>query len=76
MDTDQEYRVFGHTVVTVTTVVTAKSESEAYKKASEKLPSLTAYGGNGGTDKLVGVEDENDTVAADENIVYDDIERL
>lgn len=71
------YRVFGHTSVTVTIEVNAKSEEEAYEKAREELDSLTAYFGNGGTDKLVGVDGYNESsVSADEEIEYDDIELL
>lgn len=70
------YRVYGHTTVVVVTEVNAESEAEAYKKASKKLSGLGAYCGNGGTDKLIGVEGGYDSVSADENITYDDIELL
>lgn len=72
-----KYRVSGHTSVTVTIEVNAKSEEEAYEKALEELDSLTAYCGNGGTDKIVGVDGYNESsVSADETIEYDDIELL
>lgn len=71
-----KYRVYGHTNVTVTTVVEADSEEEAYEAANDKLCCLVAYCGNGGMDKLVGVDDEDDSVSADEGIEYDDIELI
>ncbi|MPN15540.1 hypothetical protein SDC9_162874 [bioreactor metagenome] len=69
-----KYRVCGHTTVTVTIEVMADSEDEAYDIAKNELCSLTPYGGNGGTNKLVGVDGDNEDVDADEDIEYDDIE--
>ena len=66
----------GTTVVTVCKEVWANSESEAYDKASSELSSLTEYCGNGGIDKLIGVEGDDESVAADGYIEYDDIEML
>ena len=70
------YRVYGHTPVTVAVDVTAYSEKEAYEKAAEELGSLMAFSGNGGLDKLVGVNEPNQSVSADEEIEYDDVEVL
>jgi hypothetical protein len=71
-----KYRVCGHTTVTVVVEVVAESEAKAYEKASDELCNLDAYVGNGGTDKLIGVYGDGQSVSADEEIVYDDIERL
>lgn len=70
------YRVYGHTPVTVAVDVTAYSEKEAYEKAAEELGSLMTFSGNGGLDKLVGVNEPNQSVSADEEIEYDDVEVL
>ena len=67
------YRVFGHTTVTVVTEVIADNETEAYEKAVNDLFDLDSYAGNGGTDKLIGVSGDCQSVAADEEITYDDI---
>ena len=72
----KKYRVYGNTVVTVIKEVWANSESEAYDKAYNQLSSLTAYCGNGGDDKLIGVDNENESVFADDKIEYDDIEMI
>ena len=72
----KKFRVMGTTVVTVCKEVWANSESEAYDKASSELSSLTEYCGNGGIDKLIGVEGDDESVAADGYIEYDDIEML
>ena len=71
-----KYVVYGHTTVAVSIEVAADSEEEAYAAARENLCSLTSFVGNGGTDMLVGVEEEGQNVVADEDIVYDDIELL
>lgn len=72
----KKYRVYGTTVVEVTKEVWANSEEEAYEKAENQLHSLTEYCGNGGYDKLVGVDGSDESVAANENIEYDDCELL
>jgi hypothetical protein len=72
----KKYRVCGTTTVAVYKEVWANNEDEAYDKAWSKLTGLTAFCGNGGTDKLVGVYDSDASVAADDNIEYDDIEVL
>ena len=70
------YRVYGHTTVTVVVEVKANSEEEAYKAASDQRRCLDAYAGNGGMDRLIGVDGEDESVSADEEIVYDDIEKV
>ena len=50
-----KYRVFGHTTVTVTVEVSADNEKDALEVAFDQLTNLTAFAGNGGFDKLVGV---------------------
>ena len=72
----KKFRVCGVTVVTVTKEVWAHSEEEAYDKAFEQLSSLTGYAGNGGWDKLIGVSEADESVSADNEIEYDDIELL
>ena len=73
----KKIRVFGHTTVTVSTVITVRdgtelSEKEIRRRAKQKFGGIHAYLGNGGDDKLIGVEDENETIAADEAVVFDD----
>ena len=71
-----QYVVFGHTQVTVAVAIKAYSEKEAYEKAKKELSSLMTFAGNGGTDKLVGVNEPNQSISADEEIVYDDFDLL
>jgi len=68
-----KYRVYGTTTVSVVKEVWANSEEEAYEKAQSQLDSLTEYCGNGGYDKLVGVDGDDESVACYDSICYDDI---
>ena len=68
------YKVYGTTTVSVVKEVWANSEDEAYDRAQNELDSLTEYCGNGGYDKLVGVDGEGESVACYDSIFYDDIE--
>ena len=72
----KKYRVCGTVEISVYKEVWANNESEAYDKAYTELSELTEYCGNGGCDKLVGVDDESESVAADGLIEYNDIELL
>ena len=65
----KKYKVYGTVTANVTKEVWANSEDEAIDKAYEQLPLLTAYCGNGGDDRLVGVEEDGESVE-----VFDDIE--
>lgn len=67
----KKYRVEGTTVVTVRKEVWANSEEEALDKAYEQLSELNEYYGNGGDDCLIGVENEGESVAVFDNIVYE-----
>lgn len=70
------YRVCGTTTVTVYKEVWANDRDEAIDRASNELTGLTEYCGNGGYDKLIGVEGDDESVSADGYIEWDDIEEL
>ena len=72
----KKYKVYGTVAVSVYKEVWAHNESEAYDKAYDELDSLTEYCGNGSYDRLIGVENEGESVAADGIIEYNDIEEL
>jgi len=54
--------------VFITATVEAADEEEAVDKAYEFF-SLTAFAGNGGTDKLVGVSESNVSIEAGESVI-------
>ena len=68
----RKYKVYGTTTVSVVKEVWASNEDEALDKAYQMLPTLTSYCGNGGYDKLVGVEESDECVEAFDDIEYDD----
>lgn len=67
-----KYTVMGNTQVTVSITVNAKNPEEAMKKAKKKFAGIHSYLGNGGDDKIIGVENKNETIAADEPVIWDD----
>ena len=73
----KKYRVFGRTTVTVSMIVSVPdgrelTEEEIYKRAKKHFRGIKSYLGNGGDDKLIGVDGETETIAADEDPVFDD----
>ena len=71
----KDFLVFGHTSVTVSCIVRADddiSEEELFLRAGRQFGGIHEYAGNGGDAKLIGVEDQYETIAADEPIVWDD----
>ena len=73
----KKYAVHGVVEVEVVKEVLANSEEEAYEKAYDELSCLTEYCGNGGYDKLIGVEEPGESVFTRSNdIEYNDIEVL
>ena len=70
-------RVFGHATVTVSTVIEVKddenlTEEEIYDRAGENFGGIMSFVGNGGTDKLIGVDEYEETIAADDEPEFDD----
>lgn len=60
-----KYRVSGNLQVSVGITVEAESEEEAIKKAYEEFGGVDNYCGNGGMDKLIGVEGDEEWIEAD-----------
>lgn len=64
-------RVFGRATVTVSTIIEVGddenlSDKEIYDRASENFGGIMSFVGNGGTDKLIGVDEYEETISADE----------
>ena len=72
----KKYRVCGTTTVTVYKEVWANDEEEPLSKADTTLDYLTAFCGNGGIDKLIGVYESDESVAANSCIDWNDTEEL
>lgn len=72
----KKFKVIGSVTISVYKEVWANNEEEAYNKAYEELDTLNEYCGNGSYDRLCGVENDGESVAADGLIEYNDIELL
>lgn len=72
----KKYKVYGSYTITVMKEVWANSEDEAYEKADEKFGGVIEYCGNGGYDKLVGVDNEDESVSADGMVEWNEVEFL
>ena len=71
----KKVRVFGNTSVTVSTIITVQDDAtdEEIMEAAEKhFQGISSFCGNGGMDKLIGVNGEDDTISADEPVSFDD----
>lgn len=71
----KKYRVFGNISVTVETFVEMPEgkeydEEEIFAKAYEEFQGIDNYAGNGGIDKLVGVNNEDDALQADGEVEF------
>ena len=69
-------RVLGHATVTVSTIIEvgddeSLTEEEIYDRARENFGGIMSFVGNGGTDKLIGVSEYEETIAADEEPEFD-----
>lgn len=73
----KKIRVFGHATVTVSVLIEVEdneelTEEEIYDRARENFGGIMAFAGNGGTDKLIGVSDFEETISAGEEPEFDD----
>lgn len=73
----KKYRVFGHTSVTVSTVIEIDlgeetCDEDIYSTAIQSFDGIHAFCGNGGVDKIIGVCGSNETIAADDPVEFDD----
>lgn len=68
----KKYDVHGTVPVVVHIIVEAESEEQAIKIATKKFKGVHEYLGNGGWDKLIGVEGEHESITVDGNVEFDD----
>ena len=73
----KKLRVSGHATVTVSVLIEVGddeelTEEEIYDRARENFGGIMSFVGNGGTDKLIGVGEYEETIAADEEPEFDD----
>lgn len=61
-----KWKVVGNMTVFVTTIVEAESEEDALAEAEASFGGLTNYVGNGGTNKLIGVCNAEDSIEVED----------
>lgn len=69
-----KYRVTGSIQVSVGITVEAASEEDAIQKAYEEFGGVNDYCGNGGTDKLIGVDGDTEWIEADGIVEFNSVE--
>ena len=77
----KKYRVFGNANITVSTIIEFPDNEELtaeeiFERACDTFEGISSFVGNGGTDKLIGVCGEDDTIDADSVVDFDDFELL
>lgn len=72
----KKFKIYGSYTITVAKEVWANDEDEAFSKAEEKFCGVIEYVGNGGYDKLLGVSEPDESVAADGIVEWIDAEEL
>lgn len=68
-----KYRVIGTIQVSVGIIVEAENEDDAIQKAYKEFGGVTGYCGNGGTDKLIGVDGDTEWIEADGIVEFNDV---
>lgn len=69
-----KYRVIGNIQASVGIIVEAENEDDAIQKAYEEFGGVNGYCGNGGTDKLIGVDGDTEWIEADGIVEFNDVE--
>lgn len=69
-----KYRVIGNIQVSVGIIVEAENEDKAIQNAYEEFGGVNGYCGNGGTDKLIGVDGDTEWIEADGIVEFNDVE--
>lgn len=75
----KRFIVYGHTTVTVSTVVEVEidddeeiDKDEIFDLAQREFGGIKSYAGNGGIDKIIGVDGDFESIEADEDVEFDD----
>lgn len=75
----KRFIVYGHTTVTVSTVVEVEidddeeiDKDEIFDLAQREFGGIKAYAGNCGIDKIIGVDGDYESIEADEDVEFDD----
>lgn len=67
----KKYDVHGTVTVVVHITVKAENGDQAMEIAKKKFRGVKEYVGNGGVDKLIGVEGSNESITIDGDVEFD-----
>lgn len=68
----KKYDVHGTIPVVIHITVEADNGEQAIKIAEKKFRGVKEYTGNGGINKLIGVDGDNEAITIDGNVKFDD----
>lgn len=70
--TKRKYDVHGTVPVTVHITIEAEDGEQAIEFATQKFKGIHIYMGNGGGDKLIGVEGSDESITVDGDVEFDE----
>lgn len=72
----KKYIVYGKVAAFISVKLEAENKKEAIEKAYEECSGPSSYVGNGGYDKLIGVDGFNVSINCDDEIEYTEAEEF
>lgn len=71
-----KYRVTGEITAEIAIVIEAKDEEDALDKAEKEFGGVQSFVGNGGMDKLIGVDGYEESIEITSDVEFDRVEKL
>lgn len=72
----KKYIVSGKVTAFISVEIEAESKEEAIEMAYEECSGPTSFVGNGGYDKLIGVDGDNVSISCDDEVEYTEVEEI
>lgn len=72
----KKYIVTGKVTAFISVEIEAESKEEAIEMAYEECSGPMAFVGNGGYDKLIGVDGSNVSIVCDNEVEYTEVEEI
>lgn len=75
----KKYAVYGKVAAFVRVELEAEDKKDAIERAYDECSSVMAFVGNGGTDKIIGVDNSDSaevSISCDDEIEYTEVEEI
>lgn len=75
----KKYAVYGKVTAFVCVELEAEDKKDAIERAYDECSSVMAFVGNGGTDKIIGVDNSDSaevSISCDDEIEYTEVEEI